>query len=1011
MIKYLLILLLPFSLLASDPIGCAPEVKNTRGVFATVSTVKDGDWYDPSVWSNGKVPAVTDEITTSHNLTVNNRNIIHQGVWHRRKGTLTILNINESKFVGTSMQPADTDPGIWILGNGQLDWVGDKKTSWTNAIGSIVKGTTTIVVQDATGWNIGDEIVIVPTEKPGNNIDWNDATNQPIDPMIGKFERRNIARISGNQISFTSPLVYDHLSVTSPVAGKTWTAEVENLTRSIVTQGTAKGRSHIFIMSNKPHVVKYTEGRWLGPRIPGRRAGSLVTGRYGMHFHHCEFGSDGTIVEGNAFHDIGNRVYVPHVSHGITFRDNVAHDSQESPYFWDFQDVTHNLLYDHNIASLRRYNGEAGSVTGFELGQGDNIRVINNVAVYIHHGDPHQQGAFAWNTNNVAVIIFERNIAHSNTTGIFVWQNDNANHTIRDYTSYNNELGVHHGAYINEYNYINPIFYNSILSFEATQGNTNPMWTNVIADGAGKLPYLVEVLSSPVPAGQSNIFVNPVFAGYTKSAVLINTELFAGEIGRKVVDLVNPTAPNDNLFSFGANSIYNSMGRVQRPTGSYQITQSGRSNILPFAPIVYGKGTGLIGKYFNGANFEQPAFTRIDPMIKFQQWSVDEGASPTGVHYTIKTGGPYSIIWEGYYSPQVSGQTTFSFESFGGVRLWVDGRQILNRWTENEDRVKFDAPSVALTVGQRVKIRVEHFNTGGERGIQWYTKSGGQYYNVPISQLEPDLSVIPLPNRAPVVNAGVDITTKDTLFKIEGSANDPDNNLASVKWSGAGVELSQTLSDAAHVMVKGVPGVYVLKLTATDALGLTATDDVNVTILPTTKPPVDTVIVTPIKLLADAGADINSAGSIVELDGSKSIGARLVNWYHDSGPAGWNIVSQNTLKTTANRLAPGVHLFRLKITGVDGKTSTDFITVTIGVATFKNVARVDSVVCTSGSVINASVPAGKYTANTQALADALALQEINEQLSKCPVPLFTGELDGKKFYIFKEGEAYRLVVR
>lgn len=951
----ILLCLLPLFSDANDPISCGPEIKKT--IFATAQTVKAGDWNDPSVWG-GKVPGKYDEITTSHDLTATN--IIHEGIWHRRTGKITIVGVNESKFVGNSMTPISSDPGIWIMGNGQLDWVGEAKTAWTNLQGSATKGSTTISVTNASGWKIGDEIVVVPTRKPGG-IDWNDATNQPIDPMIDEFERRIITGINGVLISFKDPLKYDHLSVTSKAAGMTWTAEVENLTRSIVTEGTKAGRSHIFIMSNKPHTIKFTEGRWLGPRIPGRRAGSLVTGRYGMHFHHCGNGSDGTIVEGNAFHDLGNRVYVPHVSHGITFKDNVAHDMMESPFFWDFQDQTHNLLYDHNIASLRRYNGNAGSVTGFELGQGDNIRVINNVAVYIHHGDDHQQGAFAWNTDNVGIIHFVGNIAHSNGTGGFVWQNDNALHSLIKFISYNNRLAIHHGAYINEYNYIDCIFYNSLLSFEATQGNTNPMFRNLILDGAGLLDYLVTVLASPVPAGQPNLFVNCTFTGYRVAAVQINTELFQGEQGKKIVELISPKTDNDKYFIWGSKSIYGSIGRLQPASGqSYEYSQSGRTAIPEFSTKVWGSGTGLNAKYFNGAAFNSPAFTRVDQMVKFQQWSYDKGASPNEVHHLIKPGGPFSIQWDGWYEPQFSGAQTFSFSAFGGVRFSVDGRMLLDRWAEKSDDGKTDAAVVNMEVGKRYRVHIEHFDAGGQRGIQWYLKRGSVYYNVPVSQLYPDDAPPVQENRPPAVSAGPDITTTDTLFKIEGSASDPDGNLSSVKWSGAGVTLTQDLSDAAHVRVQGKPGKYTLKLTATDDKGLSVSDEMILQINPkvdTTKP--DPCLTFDEEFYLTYYPDLTKAIKI-----GKQFGGSGLRHYELYGKKEGRIINPACIPN------------------------------------FKSKELKDSVTCIDGSVITGSVPAGKYTAATQALADAQALQDLNIQLSKCPVPWFSAPYDGKTLYIF-----------
>jgi molybdopterin/thiamine biosynthesis adenylyltransferase len=66
--------------------------------------------------------------------------------------------------------------------------------------------------------------------------------------------------------------------------------------------------------------------------------------------------------------------------------------------------------------------------------------------------------------------------------------------------------------------------------------------------------------------------------------------------------------------------------------------------------------------------------------------------------------------------------------------------------------------------------------------------------------------------------------------------------------------------------------------------------------------------------------------------------------------------------------------------------------------------------CLDGTIL--SVPAGKYTAVSQATADALALQDLNAQLQKCAKPLVTGEVDGRKFYIFKNADGtYKLAIK
>lgn len=311
-------------------ISCSPE--QLKAVFAVDAfTVKDGDFYDPGVWSNGRVPSTTDNVTISHKLYTNGRSVEvgstteAGGKLTMRKGGIQFRSINTQLFQGSGMSLRETpnDVGLWVQGSGELDLQGEAKRAWTTLVGSAVRGAFSITVNDASGWKVGDEMVVVPTDTPNpSTLDWDDAKGAAgeMDPFALKFERRIITSVSGNTVSFNTPLAYDHLSVTSSDIGKTWTAEVANLTRSIVIEGT-QGRTssaHIFIKSSRAQTIKYVEGRYLGARKNGYRSGDLVNGRYGIHFHHCGDGSIGSIVEGNAFHDLRNRVFVPHESNGIT---------------------------------------------------------------------------------------------------------------------------------------------------------------------------------------------------------------------------------------------------------------------------------------------------------------------------------------------------------------------------------------------------------------------------------------------------------------------------------------------------------------------------------------------------------------------------------------------------------------------------------------------------------------------------------------------------------------------
>lgn len=90
-------------------------------------------------------------------------------------------------------------------------------------------------------------------------------------------------------------------------------------------------------------------------------------------------------------------------------------------------------------------------------------------------------------------------------------------------------------------------------------------------------------------------------------------------------------------------------------------------------------------------------------------------------------------------------------------------------------------------------------------------------------------------NRRPVVHAGHDIKVKlpENAVTIQGKATDEDGSIAAYRWtqtSGAAAALSG--SDSRTLHVSGLrEGNYSFRLSATDDKGLSASDDITVTVL------------------------------------------------------------------------------------------------------------------------------------------------------------------------------------
>ena len=105
---------------------------------------------------------------------------------------------------------------------------------------------------------------------------------------------------------------------------------------------------------------------------------------------------------------------------------------------------------------------------------------------------------------------------------------------------------------------------------------------------------------------------------------------------------------------------------------------------------VYYNGTGLSGT---------PLLTRIDPTINFDlSWhSPAPGIVPQD---------NYSVRWTGQVQALYSENYTFYTTSDDGIRLWVNGVQLVNDWM-NQDATEYSG-TIALTAGQKYNIVIEY---------------------------------------------------------------------------------------------------------------------------------------------------------------------------------------------------------------------------------------------------------------------------------------------------------------
>jgi hypothetical protein len=367
---------------------------------------------------------------------------------------LLFEGVNESAFVGGGMGPVASDVGIWVMGAGRLDLEGTPKTGWTRATAGVAAGATAVTVQDATGWRVGDTVSIAPTALADYE----------------GFDVRTITALNGQTATLTTPTARAHPSVQAN--GKTYLPEVFNLTRNVAIQGSPTtsrgaanpGRTHVFVRNTTPaiHSLRYAELRYMGPRQTSGALGEIVSGRYGLHFHHCHGNARGSLVEGVVIRDCGSHFFVPHLTHGITFRDCIGYGwGTESVYWWDFppepclygvkppcKEPSDDNLYEHCAAAWIPGHDQHYGLTGFSLQHGERNAIRDSVAVGV--GGSVNSSGFVWPEHVIEALWgFDDNVAHNNTThGIFWWQVDDFPHVVTRFDAYRNGLtGIKHGAY------------------------------------------------------------------------------------------------------------------------------------------------------------------------------------------------------------------------------------------------------------------------------------------------------------------------------------------------------------------------------------------------------------------------------------------------------------------------------------------------------------------------------------------------------------------------------------
>ena len=236
-----------------------------------------------------------------------------------------------------------------------------------------------------------------------------------------------------------------------------------------------------------------------------------------------------------------------------------------------------------------------------------------------------------------------------------------------------------------------------------------------------------------------------------------------------------------------------------------------------FPSSAFGSGKGLLGSYWSnhlGTFSGPPTITRVDPTIH-ADWSA---AGPDPRIGQSK----YTVRWTGTVQAQFNETYTFYATADDGVRLTVNGKQLVNGWVD-QGPTEYSG-TTDLKSGQRYNIQLDFYQNGGGAYIQleWSSPSTPRQ-DIPTLQLYP-------PNQAPSVtltspSAPLNVTGPAAVT-LAATASDPDGRVANVTFYVDGA-IAGVLTNAPYVLTVTslASGTHSVIAAATDDQGAVANSD------------------------------------------------------------------------------------------------------------------------------------------------------------------------------------------
>lgn len=229
------------------------------------------------------------------------------------------------------------------------------------------------------------------------------------------------------------------------------------------------------------------------------------------------------------------------------------------------------------------------------------------------------------------------------------------------------------------------------------------------------------VMTSGSISGASTVVIQGVSVlGSSSSSVSVSSNSGAISVNNSVV-YGNLTAPNYSTINVtNGSSIYGTCLPNSTPANACGATPP------PPLNCPAGISSGITGNYYNNRTLTEPSTaTRLDAPIDFN-WGVG-APGPSGV-----TADNFSTRWTGYVRITQSGNYRFQTVSDDGVRLYVNGNLVINRWNDHSATTD-TTTDILLVTGNTYSIVLEYYEAGGDAvmRLRWRLPGAASYVAIP----------------------------------------------------------------------------------------------------------------------------------------------------------------------------------------------------------------------------------------------------------------------------------------